>query len=175
MLVKNGLNDCIVHPSGIIVPNDFGNSNLTQLIIYFANGRLKACVKGGYDFVDVRDVTNGIINACFKGKKGECYILSNRYVEIKELLDIVSEVRNTKKIKLILPMWLAKLTAPLSEIYYSILKQPPLYTKYSLYTLTSNSNFSNDKAKKELDYKNRDLKETIEDTVTWLKEKGKIN
>ena len=30
-------------------------------------------------------------------------------------------------------MWFAKLTAPLSELYYSVQKQPPLYTKYSLY------------------------------------------
>ena len=174
-MVKNkNLNACIVHPSGIIGPNDFGSSHLTQLIIDFANGRLTACVKGGYDFVDVRDVTDGIISACDKGKKGECYILSNRYVEIKELLNIISEVRNTKKIRTILPMWLAKLTAPLSEIYYAILKEPPLYTKYSLYTLKSNSNFSNEKAKKELGFKNRELKETIKDTVTWLKQNNRI-
>ena len=174
-MVKNkNLNACIVHPSGIIGPNDFGSSHLTQLIIDFANGRLTACVKGGYDFVDVRDVADGIISACDKGKKGECYILSNRYVEIKELLDIISEVRNTKKIRTILPMWLAKLTAPLSEIYYAILKEPPIYTKYSLYTLKSNSNFSNEKAKKELGFKNRELKETIKDTVTWLKQNNRI-
>ena len=174
-MVKNkNLNACIVHPSGIIGPNDFGSSHLTQLIIDFANGRLTACVKGGYDFVDVRDVADGIISACDKGKKGECYILSNRYVEIKELLDIISEVRNTKKIRTMLPMWLAKLTAPLSEIYYAILKEPPLYTKYSLYTLKSNSNFSNEKAKKELGFKNRELKETIKDTVTWLKQNNRI-
>lgn len=66
---------------------------------------------------------------------------------------------------------LLKLTAPFSEIYYAILKQPPLYTKYSLFTLTSNSNFSNAKAKKFLDYKTRDLKETISDTINWLKNK----
>ncbi len=175
MVKKKGLNACIVHPSGIIGPNDFGNSHLTQLIIDFVNKKLKACVNGGYDFVDVRNVANGIISACYKGKTGECYILSNRHVEIRELLDITSEVAGVKKIKLVIPMWLAKLTAPLSEIYYSILKQPPLYTRYSLFTLTSNSNFSNEKAKKELDYKNKDLKETIKDTVEWLKEHEKIN
>lgn len=174
-MVKNkGLNACIVHPSGIIGPNDFVGSHLTQLIIDFANGRLKAYVNGGYDFVDVRDVADGIINACQKGKSGECYILSNRYVEVKELLDLVSKVRKNQKIRTKLPMWIAKLTAPLSEIYYSILKEPPLYTRYSLYTLSSNSNFSNTKAKKELDYKNRDLEETIKDTVNWLKEQKKI-
>lgn len=175
MVKTKNLNACIVHPSGIIGPYDFGNSHLTQLIMDFASGRLTACVKGGYDFVDVRDVADGVINACHKGQKGEWYILSNRYVEVKELLDTISEIRNTKKIKTILPMWLAKLTAPLSEIYYGILKQPPLYTKYSLYTLNSNSNFSNEKAKLELDYKTRELKETIKDTVTWLKENNRIN
>lgn len=175
MTDKRGLNACIVHPSGIIGPSDFGNSHLTQLVTDFANGRLTACVKGGYDFVDVRDVADGILNACNKGKKGECYILSNRYVEIKELLDIVSEASHMRKIKTVLPMWFAKATAPLSELYYSLLKQPPLYTRYSLYTLTSNSNFSNEKAKNELGYINRDLRETITDTLKWLKEQGRIN
>ena len=175
MIKNKNLNACIVHPSGIIGPNDFGHTHLTQLIIDFANGKLTACVKGGYDFVDVRDVSDGIVKACYKGKKGEAYILSNKYVEIKQLLDIISEVNNTKKIKTILPIWFAKLTAPLSELYYAILKQPPLYTRYSLYTLTSNSNFSNEKAKKELGYTNRELKETIFDTIKWLKENGRIS
>lgn len=175
MIKNKNLNACIVHPSGIIGPNDFGHTHLTQLIIDFANGKLTACVKGGYDFVDVRDVADGIVKACYKGKKGEAYILSNKYVEIKQLLDIISEVNNTKKIKTILPIWFAKLTAPLSELYYAILRQPPLYTRYSLYTLTSNSNFSNEKAKKELGYTNRELKETIFDTIKWLKENGRIS
>lgn len=174
MVKKTNLNACIVHPSGIIGPNDFGSTHLTQLIVDFSNGRLTACVKGGYDFVDVRDVADGIINACQNGRRGECYILSNKYIEVKELLDLISEVQNKKKIKTILPMWIAKLTAPLAELYYKILKQPPLYTKYSLYTLSSNSNFSNEKAKKELNFKNREMKETIRDTVTWLKEHNRI-
>ena len=71
-------------------------------------------------------------------------------------------------------MWIAKVTSPLSEAYYSILKQPPLYTKYSLYTLTSNSNFSNQKAKEELGFNPRELKDTISDTIKWLKEHKKI-
>lgn len=175
MVEERNLNATIVHPSGLIGPNDFGASHLTQLIIDFASGKLKACVNGGYDFADVRDVAAGIISASFKGKRGECYILANRYITVKELLDTISEVRNTKKIKVILPMWLAKLTAPLSELYYALLKQPPLFTKYSLYTLTSNSNFSSEKAKKELGYKNRELKETVADTILWLKEQGRID
>lgn len=172
--VPKGLDACILHPSGIIGPNDYGNSHLTQLMIDFLNGRLTACVKGGYDFVDVRDVADAIIHACDKGRTGECYILSNQYITIKELLDMISKVSGKKKITTILPMWLAKLTAPLSEIYYTFLKQPPLYTKYSLYTLTSHVNFCNDKAKKELGYHNREIEQTIQDTVNWLQQQGRV-
>ena len=83
-------------------------------------------------------------------------------------------MRGTKKIKVVLPMWIAKATAPLSEVYYAIRKQPPLYTRYSLYTLCTNAHFTNEKAKKELGFCNRPLSETVADTVRWLEEQGRI-
>ena len=167
--IKNkNLNACIIHPSGIIGPNDFGNSHLTQLIKVISNGKLFACVKGGYDFVDVRDVAKGVTNACKNGIKGECYILSNRYITIKELCDLICDLQKRKRIKIILPISIAKLIAPLFELYYNLKKETPLFTKYSLYTLSSNANFSNKKAKQYLDFKNRSIEDTIKDTTKWI-------
>lgn len=162
------LNACIIHPSGIIGPNDYGNSHLTELVKEVASGKLFACVKGGYDFVDVRDVADGVINACNKNTKGECYILSNKYITIKELSDIICDCVKRKKINIVLPIWIAKIFALFFEIYYNLKKQTPLFTKYSLYTLSSNANFSNKKAKKELNFKNRDMIDTINDTIKWI-------
>ena len=162
------LDACIIHPSGIIGPNDFGNSHLTQLVKEVMSGKLFACVKGGYDFVDVRDVADSVIYACKNGVKGECYILSNRYITIKELCDLICNQQERKKIKIVLPINLVKLISPLFEIYYNFKKQTPLFTKYSLYTLSSNANFSNKKAKQYLNFKNRKIKETIKDTVEWI-------
>ena len=98
---KKNLNACIIHPSGIIGPYDFGNSHLTQLVKKIINGQLFACVKGGYDFVDVRDVADGVISASEKNNRGECYILSNRYVTIKELADVICDIIGRKKIKIV--------------------------------------------------------------------------
>ena len=162
------LNACIIHPSGIIGPNDYGNSHLTELVKEVASGKLFACVKGGYDFVDVRDVADGVINACNKNTKGECYILSNKYITIKELSDIICDCVKRKKINIVLPIWIAKIFALFFEIYYNLKKQTPLFTKYSLYTLSSNANFSNKKAKEELNFKNRDMIDTIRDTIKWI-------
>lgn len=173
-MCTKGLNASIVHPSGILGPGDFGHGHLTQLVIDYLNHKLTAAVKGGYDFVDVRDVASGIINCAQSGKPGECYILSNKHFEVVEILDMLHKITGKKKIKTVLPMWFAKFTAPLSEIYYKLMKEPPLYTSYSLYTLTSNSYFSHDKATKQLDYNPRPMEETLRDTANWLSQVGRV-
>ncbi len=172
--IKKGLNAVIIHPSGIIGPFDYGNGHLTQLIIDYCNGSLTAGVNGGYDFVDSRDVAFGICQAVKKGKSGECYILSNKYFKIKDILNMLSVITKKKKIKTFISMAFAKITAPLSELYYKIKKQTPLYTSYSLYTLSSNSYFSHEKATKELDYHPREMQDTLIDTIKFLKKQGRI-
>ena len=80
--VSEGLDAVVVHPSGIIGPYDSSENHLVQMITDYIRGKLPACVRGGYDLVDVRDVAAGCIAAAEKGRTGECYILSNRHYEI---------------------------------------------------------------------------------------------
>ena len=172
--VKEGLDAVVVHPSGIVGPQDYGKGHITQLIMDYLDGRLTSGIDGGYDFVDVRDVSQGILAATTKGKSGECYILSGGFFTVRELLTILHEVSGKRKIKSFLPLWFVRCTVPLSECYYKLLKQPPLFTKYSLYTLGSNANFSNQKAKSELGYTTHEFKKTIIDTVDWLRKNKRV-
>ena len=171
---RDGLDAVVVHPSGISGPGDYGRGHLTQLATDYMNGKLTACVKGGYDFVDVRDVAEGILLAAEKGRTGECYILSNQYYTVADVLQKLHEVSGHKRVKTVLPLWFAKMTAPLSEIYYRMRQTPPLYTRYSLYTLETNANFSHQKATNELGYATRPLIETLRDTIVWLRELGRL-
>lgn len=167
--VKNrGLNASLVFPSGLCGPYDYAKGHMTQLIINSARNRLPAGVHGGYDFVDVRDVARGVVSCAQNGKKGEGYILSNRYISVEEILEQVHRQAGARKIRLMLPIGIAKLAAPFCEMYYKLKKQRPLFTKYSLYTLESNALFSNEKAKRELGYTVRPFEETIADAIAWL-------
>lgn len=170
--VKLGLDAVVVHPSGILGPYDNSGNHLVQMVKDYICGRLPACVKGGYDFVDVRDVASGCLAAAEKGKTGQCYILSNRHYEIKEVLKMIQAVNGGRRIPT-LPVWLAKGAAPLLGWIAKRRRQRPLYTKYSLYTLNSNDKFSHDKATTELGYHPRDLYQTIQDTVRWVRAQGK--
>lgn len=171
---SNGLDASVVHPSGLIGPYDYGKGHTTQLLIDYYRGRLIAGVRGGYDFVDVRDVADGVITCCRKGNAGECYILSNRYFSLQELFELFHMMTGKKRIKAMIPMWFARINAPLSELYYSLLRQPPLYTSYSLFTLSSNSLFSHEKASNEFEYTVRPIENTIKDTVEWLISKNRM-
>ena len=166
---NNNLNACVVFPSGLLGVNDFTNTNMTVLIKKILNEKVPLLTEGGYDFVDVRDVARGVINACTKGKKGEGYILSGEYVTIKEIADLVCEYGKAKPIKKVISIKMVKNIACLFELYYRLRKTTPLFTRYSLYTLNANSNFTNAKAKKDLDYQTRNIKCTIKDLVNEIK------
>jgi len=163
--VRNGLDAVVVHPSGIIGPHGLPTGNMAQLITRYVRGKLPAAIHGGFDFVDVRDVAAGIAAVAKEGKSGECYILSNRFVELKEMFDILSEGSALKKLNLYLPLWIAKAFAPFTETYYRLARKTPLFTRYSLKTLSGNAMYSHDKASRELRYVTRSLKETLFDTA----------
>lgn len=172
--IKNGLNANIIHPSGICGPNDYGRGNLTSLVLDYMHDQLRIGTQGGYDFVDVRDVSNGILSCIDKGKIGECYILSNEYYSVQTILNTLFELTGKRKITVYLPYSFLKHTSILVEYAYKLVKRPPLFTPYSMYTLNSNSNFSHEKASHDLDYHPRDMRISLSDTIDWLKSINRI-
>ena len=166
---KEGLDAVIVHPAGIIGPDDHQMSNLGQLVLDFLKGKLLAYVSGGYNFVDVRDVVNGILNAADKGICGECYILSGEYHSVRDMLATMEDITRIKAPKTKLPRWFAYFASPFAELHYRLHKQKPLFTAYSIFTLGTNSNYNNEKAKITLGYTTTPFRKTLEDTISWIK------
>ena len=169
---KRGLDAVIVLPSGIIGPGDLGNNHTTQLMQMYLHHKLPVGVAGGYDFVDVRDVADGILAAADKGRSGECYLLSNRYVSIPELLECMRVATGRRLHKGCSPLWLVKAAAPIAEWIARLTKTRPIFTKYSIKLMESNGHFCHDKATMELGYHPRDIKVTVKDTMKYLQEQG---
>lgn len=97
------------------------------------------------------------------GRRGQCYILSGRHYMVHQVLSMVRREGGVRRLP-VLPLWLARAAAPLLEWWARRRGRRPLYTRYSLYTLSSNDRFSHDKATAELRYRPRDLRETVHDT-----------
>lgn len=170
---KQGLNISVVHPSGIIGPLDWRHGEITTTIMTYCRGDLPAGVRGRNNFVDVRDVAEGILSCVEKGKMGECYILSGHVATIREILECVRPLIGGKKL-LYMPLFLMKMFAPIYERHAAKKNKKTFFTPYAAYTLGSNSDYSNKKARRELGYKPRSLRQTIKDALRWLKKSGQL-
>lgn len=174
MREKEGLKLSILYPSGMSGPGDYAKGNFTQLFVDYAAGHIPMAVKGGYNFVDVRDVADAIIEVADRDLSGQDFILAGEYASVVEILQEFARILGRKPVKLVAPMWLAKLALPFFMLYYRIRKTKPVFSRYSLFTISTNSRFSSEKVQRQLDYRPRPFRQTIHDTMEWMKNQGML-
>ena len=144
--------------------------SFTSMAKSFLRGKLPFAVRGGYDFVDVRDVAKGILDCSENGEPGKGYILSGHYVTIRKMLQLVGKTAKQKYRPICLPLGLAKLAAPYYE-HRSLKERKPLFfTPYSVAVLASNGQFSHAAASECFAYHPRPVKDTLRDMTAWLLE-----
>ena len=165
---ERGLNASIVFPSGIIGPGDLQGGSFTSMAKSFLSGKLPFAVRGGYDFVDVRDVANGILACSESGEPGKGYILSGCYVTIRRMLQLVGKAAKLKYRSICLPLGLARLAAPYYERRSMRERKPLFFTPYSVSVLASNGQFSHAVASERFAYQPRPIEETLGDMTAWL-------
>ena len=171
---NEGLDAVLVHPAGITGPGDYSNTHMTQMCNAFLRGEIPAGVKGGYDFVDVRDVAIGIVGAAERGTAGDCFLLTNTYISVRDLLNILAKLSHKKPIKFCLTRGFVVMTLPAVALLNALTHKRPLFTRYSLYTLGSNSNFSHKFASEKLGYTPRSIEESLRDTLEEIKFKEQL-
>ena len=139
----------------------------------FLAGRLPFAVRGGYDFVDVRDVAQGLLACCEKGLPGKGYILSGHYATIGRMLQMVGAAARRRYRPLCLPLSLAKLAAPCYERRSLRAGKQLFFTPYSVSVLGSNGQFSHSAATECFAYEPRPMEQTLQDMTAWLLSRGK--
>jgi dihydroflavonol-4-reductase len=174
--ITEGLDAVILFPSGIIGPSDFKLSEIGQLfrmVSGWQRWKHLICLNGAYDFVDVRDVVDGMIRAAQRGQSGESYILSGQRISVPEIICQVREaLGQTQTIIHKVPTWMASLAAWLVDRWGRLFHRKSVLTPYSIKVLHSNSFFSHAKASRELGYQPRPVSDSIRDSVAWLMQAG---
>ncbi len=173
-VIEQGLDAVIVNPCGIIGPNDYQDSRMGRVVLDLARRKLPTLIDGGFTWVDVRDVCDGLVSAGDRGRTGESYLLGGRYASVRELASIVEAETGAAPPRIMSPMWLARLGAPFVVAVGRITGREPLYTGEALRALRANRNVSTAKARDELGFRPRLLEQTVRDTLAWYVETGRL-
>lgn len=171
---QRGLKACVVHPSGILGPNDHAISETTGTIIKIMNGEMPIGMGGSFNLCDVRDLAHGCVAAADKGRVGECYILGNEEVTLKQVCQMLHDASGCKMPMFYVPIQLAYLLAAQMEKKAEKTGEKPLMTNFAVYNLARNNAFDYSKAKRELGYTTRPYAETLADEAKWLVAEGYI-
>lgn len=169
-----GLKACVVHPSGILGPNDHAIGETTRTLLQIIQGQMPMGMQGSFNLCDVRDLAAGTIAAVDRGRVGECYILANEPVTLKEMCRMLHQECNAREIKFYLPLNLADVLARGMEKQAAKSGKKPLMTTFSVYNLARNNEFDYSKAQRELGYSTRPYQQTIHDEVRWFIQEGLI-
>ncbi len=174
-MVSKGLPAIILNPTSVTGAPENKLSYQGKAILDIYLGKIPAIFNGGFDWVDVRDVSSSVCNALTMGRIGENYLLSGKYYSMRDIINIISEVKG-EKIKIpTIPAWTARAGLPFVKIQSKITGKEPLYTNESIEVLINgNQKVSHQKAKSELDHNPREFKETVRDLIQWFKENGYI-
>lgn len=155
---ENKIKALILFPSAVLGINDYKPSAIGKEIK--RNFKRKICFyfHGGYNFVDVLDVTKAIINGYIMCKTSS-FIISGEYVSLYQMYKMIYNQMGKKVLMIKIPIYLIKFACLILPKYKVMIK-----------ALLTEHNFANQKMIEELKVNPTPINNTLENTITWLKE-----
>ena len=158
--VQEGVKSVIINP-GVIIGPGFSKSAFGTIIKMVSNKkRFHTCGKTGY--VDVRDIANIMIRLMNSKIENERYIVVNKNLSYKRVIDIVSSNLGLKNKSTFLSKSKLKIALMLDLVSSKFLNKERKLSKALCKTLTRNFNYSSKKIKKSLSFEFTSILETFE-------------
>lgn len=159
----------VVNPTFMIGPNDVKPSS-GKLILYGLKHRLLFYPPGGKNFVHIKDVCRGIINAIEKGKMGDCYLLAGQNLSYGEFFRLLKKISGKRQLLVPIPRFVLKIGGMIGSL-------PGISGKlnYSTaYMLCLDNYYTGKKSERELQLHYTPVEAAVSGAFTWFKENNYI-
>lgn len=153
----------------VVGPADYFPSRLGRTMCDYANGKLRAYVDGGFEFVAARDIVEGHILCMERGRIGEKYIFSSEYKTISEILDLYEEVTGLPRPKRRIPSDAMLAFSTVASAYLSHFHPdfPQRFTPGAIRLLKKCLHANTNKAKTELGFKPTTIRDAMNEAYAF--------
>lgn len=169
---SNGQDVVIVNPSTPVGELDRKPTPTGRIIVDFMRGRMPAWVDTGLNLIDVRDVAEGHVLAAERGVSGERYILGNRNMSFRSLLEALSAASGRPAPRLRLPHWIPLAAAALGEGLARLGGPEPRVSLAAARMAKRTMYFDSGKAVRDLGLPQSSIEEALERAVAWFRAAG---
>jgi dihydroflavonol-4-reductase len=156
-------------------PGDYSLTRMGEFVLSFLQKSMPAVLPVKAVIVDARDVAKAVVAAIDKGRNGERYIVGGEVYEIRDIVQILSDVSGKPVPKRRPSFRMLLLMSGLMAMRSKITGKPsPIPRRDELQKLRNQKGYSHKKAKRDLGITFRPITETIADTVNWFEENGYV-
>jgi len=138
-----------------------------KLMLMGYKKRILFLPKGGKSFVSTNAVASSICNALTQGKNGERYLASGLNLSFKEFYKIQKTVCNYKQMNILLPNFLLVFIGKVGDLFRKTGIKTDICSM-NISQLLIQEYYSNQKATKELNLPQTDLKIAIKEAIEWF-------
>jgi dihydroflavonol-4-reductase len=171
---RAGQHIVIVNPTTPIGPYDIKPTPTGQIVLRFLNRQMPAYVNTGLNLIDVEDVARGHVLALERGKPAERYILGNRNITLKQMLDILSQITGHPSPRVRLPHLIPLVAAYIDEGLFARLGKRPSISIYSVQMSRHAMYYDSSKAVRELGLPQSQIEVALEKAVRWFRDNGYV-
>ncbi|MFQ5678253.1 MAG: hopanoid-associated sugar epimerase [Gemmatimonadota bacterium] len=169
---RRGLRVFLVNPAAPVGELDIKPTPTGRVIVDFLNGRIPAYVDTGLNVVDVHDVAEGHLLAAERGRPGRRYILGNRNLTLRQILEILSAATGLPRPRLRLPHWAPLLYAAAEGARARRAGRPPRVTLEGVRMARKRMYFDSGRAVRELGLPQSPVEEAVGRAVEWFRRIG---
>ncbi len=170
---QTGFPALFVNPCFMIGPGDRKpGSGVMMLRLY--GRKVLPISTGGRNFVDVRDVARGAVNALTMGRVGECYICGNENMPYTSIFPMFAKIMDFKSLPLRFPKALTLTYGFLSSVVAVFTRKEPAISTLIARISFGGFYYSSEKAREELKLPSSSVEQAAKDAFKWFQENGYV-
>jgi dihydroflavonol-4-reductase len=161
-----------VSPAFTFGPDDPVGAPANKLLKSLITGKLRFTLPVGFGALDVRDFAKGAVLAAEHGRPGQRYLLSGHNITVNQLLQEAAALAGVRAPRFEPPKALLQLLVGAVEIFSTLTGKAPPLTRDVLQVIGRYAWYDTSRARADLGWEPRPLKQTLEDTIRWLRAQG---
>jgi dihydroflavonol-4-reductase len=158
-------------PSFTLGPDDPVGAPANTLVERVIARKLPLMLTVGFGCLDVRDFASGMLLAAERGAPGSRYLLSGENVTARQFVAQAAAIAGVKPPWFEPPTLLLHLLVGAVEGVSALRRRPAPVTRSVLQIIGRYAWYDTTRARTELGWSSRPLRQTLEDTVRWLRER----